>query len=98
MEKEEPRGIALQSRIERLLGAKIKSCRRIEGGYSPALRLLCQTAGGAFFVKVGTAPPICQMLRREIRNYTLIRGDFIPQLIGWEDDAVTPILIIEDLS
>jgi hypothetical protein len=38
------------------------------------------------------------MLRREIRNYTLIRGDFIPQLVGREDDAAAPILIIEDLS
>src|SRR5215475_6308174 len=98
MQKEEALGIALQSRIERLLGAKIEAWRRVEGGYSATLRLLCQTAVGAFFVKIGTTPPICQMLRREIRNYLLIRGDFIPQLIGWEDDAVAPILIIEDLS
>jgi thiamine kinase-like enzyme len=98
MHKEETLGKALQSRIERLLGSKIESWRRVEGGYTPALRLLCQTAGGAFFVKVGTTPLICQMLRREIRNYSLVRGDFIPQLIGWEDDAVAPILIIEDLS
>jgi phosphotransferase family enzyme len=98
MRMEETPGVALQSRIERLLGAKIEAWRRIEGGYTPALRLLCRTAGGAFFVKVGTTPLTSQMLRREIRNYTLIRGDFIPQLVGWEDDAGAPILIIEDLS
>jgi phosphotransferase family enzyme len=98
MQKEETLGIALRSRIERLLGSKIESWRRVEGGYTPALRLLCQTAGGAFFVKIGSTPLTSQMLRREILNYSLIRGDFIPQLVGWEDDAVAPILIIEDLS
>lgn len=98
MRNEETLGAALQSSIERLLGAKIETWRQVEGGYTPALRLLCQTAGGDFFVKVGTTPLTIQMLRREIRNYTLIRGDFIPKLVGWEDDAVAPILIIEDLS
>jgi thiamine kinase-like enzyme len=98
MRKEETLGIALQSDIERLLGAKIEAWRRVEGGYTPALRLLCQTAGGNFFVKVGATPLTSQMIRREIRNYTLIHGDFIPQLVGWEDDAVAPFLIIEDLS
>lgn len=96
--KEKTLGIELQSRIEQLLGAKIEAWRRVEGGYTPTLRLLCQTAGGAFFVKIGSTPLTSQMLRREILNYTLIRGDFIPQLIGWEEDAIAPILIIEDLS
>jgi len=96
--KEETLGVALQSGIERLLGAKVEAWRRVEGGYTPALRLLCQTAHGNFFVKIGTTPLTSQMLCREICNYTLIRGDFIPQLVGWEDDAVAPILIIEDLS
>src|SRR5262249_13861397 len=67
-------------------------------GYTPALRLLSQTAGGNFFVKIETTPLTSQMIRREIRNYTLIQGDFIPQLFVWEADAVAPILIIEDLS
>jgi hypothetical protein len=88
----------LQARIERLLGAKVEFWRQVEGGYTPALRLLCQTARGSFFAKVGTTPLTNQMLRREIRNYNLIRGDFIPQLVGWEDNADAPILIIEDLS
>jgi hypothetical protein len=98
MRKEETLDVALRASIEWLLGAKIESWRRVEGGYTPALRLLCQTAGGVFFVKVGTTPLTNHMLRCEIRNYSLIRGDFIPQLIGWEDDAVATILIIEDLS
>lgn len=88
----------LQSRIEKLLGAKVESWRRVEGGYTPALRLRIQTARGSFFVKVGTTPLTSRMLRREIRNYRRIRGDFISALVGWEDDPDAPILIIEDLS
>ena len=88
----------LQTRIERLLGAKLESWRRVEGGYTPALRLLCRTARGSFFAKIGTTPLTSRMLRREIRNYESISGDFIPPLVGWEDDAGAPILLIEDLS
>jgi thiamine kinase-like enzyme len=88
----------LVSRIERLLGAEIGAWRRVEGGYTPALRLLCQTAAGNFFVKVGTTPLTSQSLRREIHHYELIHGEFIPRLVGWEDDETAPILVIEDLS
>jgi thiamine kinase-like enzyme len=96
MWKEETR--ELQARIERLLGAKVEAMRQVAGGYTPALRLLCQTALGSFFVKVGTTPLTSQMLRREMRNYQLISGDFIPQLVAWEDAAEAPLLILEDLS
>jgi hypothetical protein len=89
---------ALASRIERLLGAKIEAWRHVEGGYTPALRLLCQTAADSFFVKVGSTPLTSQSLRREIHHYELVYGDFIPHLVGWEEDEAAPILIIEDLS
>ena len=71
----------LQARIEKLIGAQVESWRRAEGGYTPALRLLCQTAKGGFFVKVGVTPQTSQALRREIRNYNLISGDFMPRLV-----------------
>lgn len=92
-------GRELASRIERLVGARVESYRRAEGGYTPALRLLCRTtAGGSFFVKAGTTPLTCEFLRREIRVYERVTGDFMPRLLASEDDESQPVLVIEDLS
>ena len=54
----------LASRIERLVGAKVESYRRVAGGYTPALRLLCVTAASTFFAKVATTPLTCKFLSR----------------------------------
>lgn len=51
-------GRELASRVERLIGARVESYRRVEGGYTPALRLVCETAGGSFFAKVGVMPGV----------------------------------------
>jgi hypothetical protein len=88
----------LRSRIERLAGAKIESYRRVEGGYSPALRLLCRTDATSFFVKIGTTPSAGWNLSREIHIYNSLSGDFMPRLVASEDHDAEPILIIEDLS
>jgi Phosphotransferase enzyme family len=88
----------LISRIERLVGARVESCRRVEGGYTPALRLLCRTDGGSFFAKIGTTPGTCRSLHREIHVYNSLSGDFMPRLLASEDDESEPILVIEDLS
>lgn len=88
----------LKSRIERLAGAKIESYRRVEGGYTPALRLLCRTNATSFFVKIGTTPAASYNLRREIHIYNSLSGDFMPRLVASEDHDAEPILIIEDLS
>ena len=98
MEKEGliPRG--LTPRIERLIGAKVESYRRVEGGYTPALRLLCKTSEASFFAKIGTTPGTSRSLSREIRIYNSLSGDFMPHLVASEDHESAPILIIEDLS
>jgi len=88
----------LIQRIERLAGAKVESYRRVEGGYTPALRLVCETAGASFFVKTGTTLFTRESLSREIRNYNALSGDFMPRLLASEDDGREPILILEDLS
>lgn len=88
----------LLSRLERLVGARIESWRVVEGGYTPALRLLCETGRGSFFAKVGTTPFTRQALRREMRVYESLSGDFMPRLIASEDDEAEPVLVIEDLS
>jgi thiamine kinase-like enzyme len=91
-------GRELAGRIERLIGARVESYSRVEGGYTPALRLLCRTAGGSFFAKVGTTPPTCKFLNREIHVYQRLRGDFMPRFIASEERETEPVLIIEDLS
>lgn len=90
----------LRSRIERLVGARVESCRRVVGGgYTPALRLVCGTSGGnSFFVKAGTTKLTREFLRREIRVYQTLSGDFMPRLVAAEDDGAEPVLVIEDLS
>ena len=85
-------------RVERLVGARVESYRRVEGGYTPALRLLCGTGKASFFAKVGTTPLTCQSLRREIRVYNSLSGDFMPRLLASEDHESAPVLVIEDLS
>jgi thiamine kinase-like enzyme len=59
---------------------------------------LCQTDKGSFFVKAGATPLTSEFLRREIRVYNAIRGDFMPKVAAWEDHKTAPILILEDLS
>jgi hypothetical protein len=87
----------LVSRIEKLVGAKVKSYRRVEGGYTPALRLLCETNNESFFVKIGVTPGTSESLNREIRIYDCLSGDFMLHLIAWENHESESILIIEDL-
>ncbi|HEV2706787.1 MAG TPA: phosphotransferase [Pyrinomonadaceae bacterium] len=88
----------LAARIERLIGARIESYRRIEGGYTPALRLLCRTTEASFFAKIGTTPGTTKSLNREIHIYNSLSGDFMPRLLASEAHESEPILIIEDLS
>ena len=37
-------------------------------------------------------------IRREHEVYASLRGSFIPELIGFDDNGVRPLLVIEDLS
>jgi thiamine kinase-like enzyme len=88
----------LAFRIERLLGAKVQTYTPIAGGYTPAIRLCCRTTFASFFVKVGATPLTSKFLRREIQIYNCVSGEFMPNLVAWEDHEAEPILIIEDLS
>lgn len=88
----------LQQRVETLLGARVNSWQRVEGGYTPALRLVCRTDRGSFFVKAGATPLTSEFVRREISVYRRLRGPFMPELVAWKDDAGTPVLVLEDLS
>ena len=73
MSNEEVLRPELKSRIEKLLGAPVTSYRRVEGGYTPALRLVCHSADASFFVKIGVTPLTGEYLRREIHVYQRVQ-------------------------
>jgi hypothetical protein len=88
----------LATRIERIVGAKVVAYRRVRGGYTPATRLLCGTATTRYFAKVGATDATRAYLRREMHVYERVAGPFMPRVIGWEDDPLEPLLVLEDLS
>ena len=88
----------LLDRVCTLLRSEVLSCTPVGGGYTPATRLLCQTAKGRVFVKAGATPLTADFVRREIEVYRCVSGAFMPQLIAHEDHETEPMLIIEDLS
>lgn len=44
----------LNSRIERLAGEPLTAYCRVQGGYTPALRLVCAGVRTSFFAKIAT--------------------------------------------
>ena len=50
------------------------------------------------FVKIGATPLTAGWTRVEHRNYRAIRGPFLPQVLGFDDDGERPVLAIEDLA
>jgi hypothetical protein len=91
--------LALTTRIERLVGKPVASLQAIQRGYTPALRLRVTLVDGSFvFVKTATTPLTARWLRKEAFVYSFLKGSFMPERLGWEDDHQSPLLILEDLS
>jgi hypothetical protein len=89
----------LDERIERALGSQPLKYEPRPGGYSTADRYAVTLADGRrAFVKSSAAENMAGWLRREHEVYAHLQGDFIPALLGWDDDGVRPLLAIEDLS
>ncbi len=58
-------------------------------------------AGGgrrSAFVKIGATGLTADWTRREHRTYGTIRGWFLPEVLGFDDDGSRPVLALEDLS
>ncbi len=89
-------------RIERSVGRRVRGARRVERGYTPALRWVVEFDDGSrAFAKAGVDSPTSSpatWLRREREAYASIRGPFMPEMLAWDDDGVTPLLVLEDLS
>ena len=89
----------LDERIERALGSRPVHFEPRGGGYSTADRYTVTLADGRrAFVKSSDAENLVAWIRREHEVYANLSGTFIPELLGWDDDGVRPVLALEDLS
>src|SRR5437764_164786 len=89
----------LEGRLAALVGAQPVEWAPRAGGYSTAERYTVVLAGGRrVFVKTADAQHMAAWLRRELEVYASLRGSFIPELIGFDDDGTRPLLVIEDLG
>src|SRR4030095_1209367 len=86
-------------RIERLLGRRIRDARKVTTGFSATQRWLVRIdPAKRYFAKLGTTLPSIDALRHEAWVYERLRLPCMPAVVVWQDDATTPILILEDLS
>ncbi len=86
-------------RIEAFVGKRAVDVRTAQRGYSPAKRLILDLDDGtSLFAKIGTNEMTADWLRNERRIYESLKGAFMPRCLGWDDDGVNPILLLEDLS
>jgi Phosphotransferase enzyme family len=86
-------------RLERRLHKRIVGFSCIQQGYSAAERWIIRCADDtSVFVKTGFTEDAKRWLRQEYQVYSSVKGTFIPQLLGWDDDSDPPLLILEDLS
>ena len=88
----------LLARVEAMLGARVARQRAVSGGYTPALRLVCETSEGSVFVKAGVTPLTAEFIRREVSVYERIDEPFMPRFLAASVEGDVPVLIIEDLS
>ena len=86
------------ARIGDLTGRRPAGFRHASGGYTPAERWIVTLEDGArLFAKIGVDELTAGWLRDEQRVYAAITGDFMPEVLGW-DDGERPLLLLEDLS
>jgi len=87
-------------RLARAAGADVLGAKLITGrGYTQNRRMIVELASGAtLFAKQATDAASAAWLRTEYAAYRHLRGSFLPELAGWDDDGEFPVLLLEDLS
>ena len=90
---------ALRARVEHLLGDRVVDADRAVRGYTPAQRwrITLEDRRRAF-VKVAVNELTAGWLRREQEVYAALHAEFLPKLLGWDDDGSQPMLALEDLG
>ncbi|RKT53839.1 phosphotransferase [Saccharothrix australiensis] len=93
-------GQAEVERVRRIVGSGVVDAHRVsDRGYAPNMRWVVRTEDGrSVFVKYATDRQTASWLRAEHAVYRRLRGKFFPQLLGWDDDGESPVLVLEDLS
>lgn len=92
-----PDGLA--HRVTSLMSAAPRSWRPVARGYTGAGRWVVDNAdGSSCFVKAATDAETSEWLRAEMAIYGNLAADWLPRVLGWEDEGGMPILLLEDLS
>jgi thiamine kinase-like enzyme len=89
----------LEERLASVVGARPVAWQERAGGYSTAERYSVELEDGRrVFVKAAEPEHLARWIRREHEVYSSLDGSFIPELLGFDDDRVRPLLVLEDLS
>ena len=94
----------IERRVAKLMGARPVDFRPASGGYTSALRGVVSFGDGrSAFVKAATDELTVGWLRTENAVYAHLNRslgavDFLPTVLGWDDDGARPLLLLEDLS
>jgi hypothetical protein len=89
----------LDERIARAVGARPVGYEPRPGGYSTADRYrVTLDDRRTVFVKSAEAHNLAAWIRREHEVYGALEGSYIPRLVGFDDDGLRPVLVLEDLS
>ena len=89
----------LVNRVETLMASPSKNWVWAEGGYTAADRwIVCFENGASAFIKAATTDLTAKRLREDYHVYAHVEGDYLPTVLGWQDDGVRPILALDDLS
>jgi hypothetical protein len=89
--------------LERIARAIGEGPERLEwaGGHGAPSnrRYIVRLHDRSVFAKVAAFDYTAEWLRREHEIYRFLAGQpFVPHLLGWDDDGVHPVLVVEDLS
>jgi hypothetical protein len=88
-------------RIRRALGKRPTEMVPAGGHGAPSNRrwIVSFADGTRAFAKVAAFDDTADWLRDEHAHYEALRGhDYLPRLVGWDDDGAEPALVLEDLS
>lgn len=85
--------------MERALGARPVSARPVAGGFTANRRFVVELPDERrAFVKWAYSDASADWLRVEHGMYRDVGAEFMPRLLGWDDEDAFPLLAIEDLS
>src|SRR5438046_7620292 len=90
----------LVDRVVMAMGKRPVGARKIERGYTNAIRSILTFAdGSSCFLKAAADEPTATWLRAEYdRIYSRVQAPFLAELLGWHDDGERPLLLLKDLS